>query len=225
MSKPLSHSARSTRPTHAGGPSAPPSKPAATKTAGGSGRVRIIGGQWRRTVLPVANKPGLRPTPDRVRETLFNWLGQDLSGLYCLDAFAGSGALGFEAASRHAAQVVLIEQDRQVVSQLQANAHKLQAGNLQVQRGDGLQALQHPPQNASGWDVIFIDPPYAAELDSAALKAAQRSLRPDGMVYLESAQAWAEPDLAALGWQLRHYLKAGAVHAHVLLRHSIPAVT
>ncbi|THJ36028.1 16S rRNA (guanine(966)-N(2))-methyltransferase RsmD [Lampropedia aestuarii] len=192
--------------------------PVAGKTAGGSGRVRIIGGQWRRTVLPVANKPGLRPTPDRVRETLFNWLGQDLSGLFCLDVFAGSGALGFEAASRNAAQVTLVELDRQVISQLQANAQKLQASNMHIQRGDGLLALQHPPQAGCGWDVIFIDPPYAAQLELPALKAALGRLSPEGMVYLESVQAWSEERLAELGWQRRHYLKAGAVHAHVLLQ-------
>lgn len=213
MSKPEPLSVRHARPTSAG-----PQGPAAGKTAVGSGRVRIIGGQWRRTVLPVANKPGLRPTPDRVRETLFNWLGQDLSGLYCIDAFAGSGALGFEAASRNAAQVTLVELDRQVLSQLQANTQKLQAGNMHIQRGDGLLALQHPPQAGSGWDVIFIDPPYAAQLELPAMKAALGSLSPEGMVYLESAQAWSEERLAELGWQRRHYLKAGAVHAHVLLR-------
>ena len=83
----------------------------AAKVASGAGEVRIIGGQWKRTRLPVAQRPGLRPTPDRVRETLFNWLGQDLSGWHCLDAFAGTGALGLEAASRGAAAVLLVEQD------------------------------------------------------------------------------------------------------------------
>lgn len=200
--------------------------PAASQAgSGGGGRVRIIGGQWRRTVLPVANKPGLRPTPDRVRETLFNWLGQDLSGLFCLDAFAGSGALGFEAASRHAAQVVLVEQDRQVSQQLQANATRLNASNLHIQRGDGLQALKQVPAEAGGWDVIFIDPPYAAELDTLALQAAHTSLSAGGMVYLESAHAWTEPALAELGWLRRNYLKAGAVHAHVLMRQDAAPTT
>ena len=86
------------------------------------GEVRIIGGQWKRTQLPVADKPGLRPTPDRVRETLFNWLGQDLTGWRCIDAFAGTGALGFEAASRGAAEVLLCEQDAALVAQLKARA-------------------------------------------------------------------------------------------------------
>ena len=107
---------------------APRSKPAPA----GAGEVRIIGGQWRRTRLPVATKPGLRPTPDRVRETLFNWLGQDLSGWRCLDAFAGTGALGLEAASRGASSVQLIEQDAALVAQLQTLCQRLQASTVQV---------------------------------------------------------------------------------------------
>src|SRR6187431_320127 len=89
--------------------------------------VRIIGGLWKRTKLAVADKPGLRPTPDRVRETLFNWLGQDLDGWRCIDAFAGTGALGFEAASRGAAQVLLVEQDPQLVDQLRSMQARLSA--------------------------------------------------------------------------------------------------
>src|SRR4051812_49877305 len=103
--------------------------------------VRIIGGQWKRTKLPVPDRPGLRPTPDRVRETLFNWLGQDLSGWRCMDVFAGTGALGFEAASRGAVQVVLVEQDPQLAELLRAAQRKLEAGAVRVQRGDGLSQL------------------------------------------------------------------------------------
>lgn len=108
----------------AAAPKAPAAAPAAKAKAGkpapsGAGEVRIIGGQWRRTRLPVAQRPGLRPTPDRVRETLFNWLGQDLTGWHCLDAFAGTGALGFEAASRGATSVLMNEQDAALVLQLQ----------------------------------------------------------------------------------------------------------
>lgn len=190
------------------------SKPSQTAPAG---QVRIIGGQFRRSRLQVASKPGLRPTPDRVRETLFNWLGQDLQGQYCLDAFAGSGALGFEAASRHAAQVWLVERDRPLCAQLQANAQRLGARNLSVRCGDGLRALQEKPaDHPAGWDVIFIDPPYAAQLETQALQAARHSLADGGLVYLESSQCWSEDVLRELGWQRLHYLKAGAVHAHVL---------
>lgn len=183
----------------------------------GGGKVRIIGGQWRRSLLPVAAKPGLRPTPDRVRETLFNWLGQDLTGLHCIDAFAGSGALGFEAASRHATHVLLVEQDAQVTAQLRANAERLQAQTLHVQRGDGLQALARPPVAAvAGWDLAFIDPPYASALETQALQAIRTSLAPHGQVYLESSREWTAAQLAALGWQRLRHLRAGSVHAHLL---------
>ncbi|RMX05930.1 16S rRNA (guanine(966)-N(2))-methyltransferase RsmD [Corticibacter populi] len=187
--------------------------------AGAPGEVRIIGGQWRRSRLPVANRPGLRPTPDRVRETLFNWLGQDLTGWHCLDAFAGSGALGFEAASRHAAEVLLVEQDRAVAAQLKANAGRLKAGNLRVQAGDGLLALAQPPAGRpEGWDLVFLDPPFAAGLESQALALAAGVLAPEGLVYLESGQRQDATALAAQGWQLLRNLRAGAVHAHLLQR-------
>jgi hypothetical protein len=104
--------------------------------------VRIIGGQWRRSLLPVADRPGLRPTPDRVRETLFNWLGQDLSGWRVVDAFAGSGALGFEAASRGAAEVLLLEQDPALVASLNASRERLKAQTLRVQRADAIAWLR-----------------------------------------------------------------------------------
>src|SRR5688500_20228263 len=100
--------------------------------------VRIIGGQWKRTKLPVPDKPGLRPTPDRVRETLFNWLGQDLAGWRCVDAFAGTGALGLEAASRGAADVLLVEAEGVLVDQLRAVVARLAAANVRVQRGNDI---------------------------------------------------------------------------------------
>src|SRR5438128_1776421 len=103
--------------------------------------VRIIGGLWKRTKLPVRDKPGLRPTPDRVRETLFNWLGQDLAGWRCVDAFAGTGALGFEAASRGAAHVLVVEQDPELVDLLRAMQAKLKADAIEVRRGNGLSVL------------------------------------------------------------------------------------
>src|SRR3954468_19195050 len=101
-------------------------------------QVRIIGGMWKRTPLPVADRPGLRPTPDRVRETLFNWLGQDLEGWRCVDPFAGTGALGMEAASRGAASVTLVEQEPELVTKIRAIAEKLKAEGVQVQRANGL---------------------------------------------------------------------------------------
>jgi 16S rRNA (guanine966-N2)-methyltransferase len=178
--------------------------------------VRIIGGQWKRTKLPVADKPGLRPTPDRVRETLFNWLGQDLTGWRCIDVFAGTGALGLEAASRGAAQVLLVEQDPGLVSQLRALVQKLSAHGVSVQRANGLSVLKQQP--AASLDLVFLDPPFDAKLYESALKAAAPALAGDGYIYLEAPEAWDEGRLAGFGLSLQKHLRAGAVHAHLLGR-------
>jgi 16S rRNA (guanine(966)-N(2))-methyltransferase RsmD len=178
--------------------------------------VRIIGGQWKRSKLPVADKPGLRPTPDRVRETLFNWLGQDLTGWRCVDAFAGTGALGFEAASRGAVEVRLVEQDPALVAQLKVLQTKLQAHAVQVLRGDGIGALKQLAPAST--NLIFLDPPFDAKLYDAALQAAARALASGGYVYLEAPSAWSEEQLMPLGLTLRRHLKAGAVHAHLLTK-------
>lgn len=187
--------------------------------------VRIIGGQWKRTRLAVADRPGLRPTPDRVRETLFNWLaslagagGGDLPGWHAVDAFAGTGALGFEAASRGAASVLLCEQDAALVAQLQATRTKLSAEAVRVERGNGVTAIERAP--AASLDVVFIDPPFDdTALYAPALRAAARALKPGGAVYLEAPQRASAEALAAVGLVEFRYLKAGAVHAH-LLRHA-----
>ncbi|MGN1055929.1 MAG: 16S rRNA (guanine(966)-N(2))-methyltransferase RsmD [Comamonas sp.] len=186
-----------------------------SKSAGGTGEVRIIGGQWRRTRLAVAQRPGLRPTPDRVRETLFNWLGQDLGGWRCIDAFAGTGALGLEAASRGASQVRMVEQDAGLAQQLEGLVQQLKAQGVQVQRGDGIASLT---QSAPGhWHAIFIDPPFASEaLFAPAIKAAAHAVTDDGFIYLEAPKAWEAEELAAYGLQQHRYLKAGNVHAHLL---------
>lgn len=196
--------------------------PAAKKTAGRpltgqpAGEVRIIGGQWKRSKLPVADKPGLRPTPDRVRETLFNWLGQDLTGWRCVDVFAGTGALGFEAASRGAKEVTLVEQDSTLVAQLRKSKEQLQAGAVLVQRGEGIAALKAWP--AASADLVFLDPPFDANLFEPALQAAARAVAAEGYIYLEAPSAWGEEQLAPLGLTLYRHLKAGAVHAHLLQR-------
>jgi len=182
---------------------------------GGAGEVRIIGGQWKRTPLPVPDLPGLRPTPARVRETLFNWLGQDLSGWRCLDAFAGTGALGFECASRGAARVLLCEQEPRLVGPLRTLARKLEATAVEVQRADGISALRAAP---AAWDLVLLDPPFESDLFDAALKAAAMALAPSGRVYLEAPVTWSAERLAALGWEAERQLKAGAVHAHLLRR-------
>lgn len=181
----------------------------------GAGAVRLIGGRWKRSKLPVVNTPGLRPTPDRVRETLFNWLGQDLTGWRCFDAFAGTGALGFEAASRGAAEVVLVEQDRLLVDQLRQFQIRLQASAIQVRLGDALALLEK--QDPLSLDLIFLDPPFASDRFEAALRAAARVVNSAGFVYLEAPVAWKEQQLEPLGLVLHRYLKAGAVHAHLLV--------
>ena len=186
------------------------------RVGGAAGEVRLIGGRWKRSKLPVADKPGLRPTPDRVRETLFNWLGQDLAGWRCFDAFAGTGALGFEAASRGAAEVLLVEQDSVLVDQLKRIQIQLQASNIQVRRGDALALLAQ--QEPLSLDLVFLDPPITADLFESSLRSAARTLKSDGFVYLEAPVAWNELQLEPLGLVLYRYLKAGAVHAHLLQR-------
>ena len=177
-------------------------------------QVRIIGGQWKRTRLTVVDKPGLRPTPDRVRETLFNWLGQDLSGWRCTDVFAGTGALGLEAASRGAAQVLLVEQDAALVARLSRTCTPLQAGMVTVVRGDGLAALARLAP--ASMDLVLIDPPFDSDLFAGALKAAARCVTAGGYVYLEAPRAWDARALEDVGFMLHRHLKAGAVHAHLL---------
>ena len=185
--------------------------------------IRIIGGQWKRIKLKVVDKPGLRPTPDRVRETLFNWLGQDLTGWRCLDAFAGTGALGFEAASRGATEVQLVEQDGALVVQLQQVRSQLlalqplmptAAPTIMVSRGDGVAALR---QAALGsLNMIFLDPPFDGSLFEPALTVCARAMANDGLLYLEAPVKWSDEQLVPLGLMVRRHLKAGAVHAHLL---------
>jgi 16S rRNA (guanine(966)-N(2))-methyltransferase RsmD len=176
--------------------------------------VRIIGGQWKRSKLPVADRPGLRPTPDRVRETLFNWLGPDLSGWRCLDAFAGSGALGFEAASRGADEVVLLERDRHLVASLHQSRERLKAQALRIEAADALSWM--PGCSPHRFELVFIDPPFDANLFEKALAAAVRLAVPGGFVYLEADREFGEAQLGPLGLVLHRHLRAGTVHAHLL---------
>ena len=177
--------------------------------------VRIIGGQWRRSRLPVPDAPGLRPTPDRVRETLFNWLGQDLSGWRCLDAFAGSGALGFEAASRGAARVLLVEQDRRLAEGLRAVKERLNADAVEVVCGSA-QAVMRGLAPAS-LDLVFLDPPYGQGQLQPALAAAARAVTPGGWAYAEDDQALS---VLTPHWVLHRQGRAGMVHHHLLRRTS-----
>lgn len=195
-------------------------RPQAGTTAAGRSKgsarheVRIVGGVWRRSLLPVADKPGLRPTPDRVRETLFNWLGQDLSGWRVVDAFAGSGALGFEAASRGATDVILLEQDPELVRSLNASRERLKAAHLEVRRTDAMSWLKSAPPASA--ELVFLDPPFQAGWIAAALSAAARLVVPGGFVYVEAGDP-------LTGWPstlgLYRQGRAGAVHYHLLQAH------
>lgn len=176
--------------------------------------VRIIGGQYRRRVLKFPDSEGLRPTPDRVRETLFNWLGQELDGWHCLDLFAGSGALGFEAASRGAARVVMVEQAPKVLAALRQNAEMLQnPRELEFVRADALQYLTSPKAK---FDLIFLDPPYKKGWIPRLEPLLPGVLNEDGAIYVE-----AEHEIESLGdWRTVRHGQAGEVHFHLLRRPS-----
>ena len=181
--------------------------------------VRIIGGQWKRSKLPVSDVPGLRPTPDRVRETLFNWLGQNLDGWRCLDAFAGSGALGFEAASRGAAQVVLLERDRHLVRSLADSAQRLNATSLRAECADAVAWMARAAP--ASFDLVFLDPPFDSDLGGPALAAAARIVAPDGWIYVEQPRPLDAEALPA-GFGIVRQGRAGAVHFHLLRRPAAP---
>jgi 16S rRNA (guanine966-N2)-methyltransferase len=173
--------------------------------------VRIIGGLWKRSKLSVADRPGLRPTPDRVRVTLFNWLGHNLDGWRCLDAFAGSGALGFEAASRGASEVTLLERDPQALRQLRSAQARLQATQIRIEAVDAMAWLARCAQ--SSFELIFLDPPFGAGLSEPALAQAARIAVPGGWVYLETDSPLDHPKLS-----LHRQGRAGQVHYHLFQR-------
>lgn len=178
-------------------------------------QVRIIGGDWKRTPLPVLEALGLRPTPDRVRETVFNWINHLLDAAWSdtqvLDLFAGSGALGFEAASRGAGKVTMIDANSAVVRQLEANREKLRATNITIQRGDALATAQSLAGRGARFDLIFLDPPYQQGLLERALPLCRALLKEGGLVYAE-----AESPLAFDGWEVVRADKAGMVYFHLL---------
>ncbi len=167
-------------------------------------QVRIIGGIWRSRVLRFPAVDDLRPTPDRVRETLFNWLGQDLTGQTCLDLFAGSGALGFEATSRGAKSVVMIEHNAKAERALRENCSLLAGERIEIQRADALAFLRVDTRR---FDVIFLDPPFQADLIPNVMPLLPDRLAPGGRVYLEADHL---PDLSP-GWQRLKHTRAGSV--------------
>lgn len=179
--------------------------------------VRIIGGLWKRSKLTVIDRPGLRPTPDRVRETLFNWLGQSLDGWRCLDAFAGTGALGLEAASRGAAEVLLLERDAMLVRRIRETAERLKATTVRVDQTDAVTAMGRLGQ--ARFELVFLDPPFdATALFAPALRAAATAVVPGGYVYLEADRAWSVEELAPLGLAVHRQGRAGQVFFHLLQR-------
>lgn len=197
-------------------------------------QVRIIGGMWKRTPLPVLDAAGLRPTPDRVRETVFNWINHlwnaNWSGATCLDLFAGSGALGFEAASRGALSVTMIDSHTPVVRQLDTIKTRLKADNVTVLRADAMASAQNFALRGQRFRLVFLDPPYAQDFLSKALPLCVNLLEQDGLVYAEAgaplpfapddgsaAPAWLAP------WELVRADKAGGVFYHLLkLRQPAP---
>jgi 16S rRNA (guanine966-N2)-methyltransferase len=178
--------------------------------------VRIIGGTWKRSKLPVADKPGLRPTPDRVRETLFNWLGQTLAGWRCLDAFAGTGALGFEAASRGAAEVVLLERETALIASLLESKVRLGAAAIRVERADALHWMARSAPDA--FDLVLLDPPFELPLAMPAMAAAGRIVAIGGFVYVEAPRRIEDQAVAEAGLVPWRADRAGAVHFHLFRR-------
>jgi len=174
-------------------------------------RVRIIGGQYRRRLLDFPGSAGLRPTPDRVRETLFNWLGQDLPGWSCLDLFAGSGALGFEAASRGAGRVVMIERERAALEALEKNRTVLGAKQVDILRADALAWLANSHET---FDLVFVDPPFDSNLAATVLADLARHLKVGGQAYVEQAA----PVIAPAGFIIHRSGRAGRSHFALLIK-------
>lgn len=190
-------------------------------------QVRIIGGAWKRSLLPVLDAMGLRPTPDRVRETVFNWINHlwdgQWQGAAVLDLFAGSGALGFEAASRGAAAVTMIDAHTPIVRQLEAVKGKLKAETVTILRADALAAAGNMAQRGQRFRLIFLDPPYQQDFLSKTLPLCSALLEPDGLLYAESgtplpfaaAPGSEQPDWLA-PWEPIREGKAGVVHFYLL---------
>lgn len=171
--------------------------------------VRIIGGRWRGRRLPVGNFDSLRPSKDMVRETLFNWLQPAIEGSRCLDVFAGSGALGFEAASRGAGHVLMLEQELELVKQLRLQAETLKADRVEIIAAASEHYLRRPGQ---AFDIVFVDPPFNSALmpEICQLLSEHGWLKPDSLIYLEAARAQGLPALPG-GWELQRQKISGDV--------------
>ena len=197
---------------------------ASKKRSAAPHQVRIIAGNWKRTPLPILNAVGLRPTPSRVRETVFSWLTHLLAdnweSVTCLDLFAGSGALGFEAASRGAMRTVMVEQQGAVVQQLEAMRHRLDAQHVEVLCGDALTILQRLQASRERFNLIFLDPPYALDWLRRILPACATLLSDGGMVYAEAEYALDGADAPdwMRDWEVIRSGKAGQVFFHLMRR-------
>ncbi len=183
-------------------------------------QIRIIGGTHKRRLIrfpEMLGVEGFRPTPDRVRETLFNWLGQDLLGKHCLDVFAGSGALAFEAASRSATQVIALESSRAAMQAMTQNQKQLDLPNLKLVNADAFAYLAATPEK---FDVIFLDPPFAQDWWARLAPLLARVVAPEALVYCEYAKALRDKDLPGFT-QIRQG-RAGVVHYHLFALNSAP---
>jgi 16S rRNA (guanine966-N2)-methyltransferase len=187
------------------------SRPLPNRNTHNRNRVRIIGGDWRSRVLQFPDAPGLRPTPDRVRETLFNWLQLRIVGAHCLDLFAGSGALGFEALSRGAASVTALETATAVAAALRHNTSLLGSDRLQLLQQDALDWLDKPASQL--FDIVFVDPPFADNAHARCCELLQQNgwLAPGALIYLEAGESLAKLTLPT-AWQLTRHKQAGDVH-------------
>lgn len=198
----------------------PRSKPARTPTApnsqGRSGFIRLISGQWKGRKLPVREVEGLRPTTDRVKETLFNWLAADVRGSRCLDLFAGSGSLGFEALSRYADHVMMVEMDRGAAQQLAKNLQTLQSQQARIVNQDALTVLAGPSEP---FDIIFLDPPFRRDLlDTVCQRLEQGGwLSAEALIYIERESEGEPPELPA-NWLLLKDKQAGQVRYQLYQR-------
>ena len=175
------------------------------------GRLRIVGGSWRSRIIRFVEREGVRPTPDRVRETLFNWLGQELDGKSCLDLFAGSGALGLEAASRGARRVVMVEKDRASAAAIRENLEALGGGPVELRVADALEFLR---EDRERYDIIFLDPPFLADYWPQLWTLLPDRMKADAVVYCESARPLDPPP----GWEMRKSGRAGQVRFQLLKR-------
>lgn|SRR5574344_201669 len=191
-------------------PRSKPERPSSSNPSHGrSGFIRLISGQWKGRKLPVREVEGLRPTTDRVKETLFNWLAADIRGSRCLDLFAGSGSLGFEALSRYASHVMMVEMDKGAAQQLAKNLQTLQSQQARIIQQDALTLLAGPSEP---FDIIFLDPPFRRELLTSVCQRLELGgwLSAEALIYIEREREGEPPDLP-LNWVQLKDKQAGQV--------------